>query len=166
MHVITGQIRKDVYTKEGSSAKGAWKMYGVEMSESWKDFKTGERQYSNYRVTLFASSPAAQQYYDEVLVKGSIVSFSAEKLQVNQREHNGTNYITLEMVNAKLDFANAEESSNGQSSAPRQQQGQHQQQRQQSSNQQANSAPPADFDDDIPFAYYGLQYATHAIHSL
>lgn len=148
MHVITGTIRKAPYTKDGESQKGAWKMYAVELSESWKDFKTQERKYTNYRATMFASSPGAIQYYDEVLVEGSIVSISCDHLQINQREHNGTNYVTLEPVNPKLAFAKAPEASQQQKPQQPQQQ---QKQNRPAPQPQGNNETPMDFDDSIPF---------------
>lgn len=152
-HTITGQIRKDVFTKTGSSSKGEWKMYAVELSESWKD-KDGQRQYTNYRATVFGSSPAAIQYYDQVLVKDSCASFTSDTLQVNQREHNGTNYITLELVNPRLVFANSGGHSN--QSASGAQQRPQQSGMQQSSSQlqrpaQHSNEPPFDYDSSIPF---------------
>lgn len=153
-HTITGQIRKDVFTKTGSSNKGEWKMYAVELSESWKD-KDGQRQYTNYRATVFGSSPAAIQYYDQVLVKDSCASFTSDTLQVNQREHNGTNYITLELVNPRLVFANAgignSQSSGGTQQRP-QQSGMQQASSQLQRPSQQNNEPPIDFDEElIPF---------------
>lgn len=152
-HTITGQIRKDVYTKTGSSNKGEWKMYAVELSESWKD-KDGQRQYTNYRATVFGSSPAAIQYYDQVLVKDACASFTSDTLQVNQRESNGTNYITLELVNPRLVFANA--GGHGNQSSSGAQQRPQQSGMQQASNQlqrpaQQSSEPPFDDDSCIPF---------------
>lgn len=157
-HTITGQIRKDVFTKTGRSAKGEWKMYAVEMSESWKD-KEGQRQYTNYRATVFGSSPAAIQYYDQVLVKDGCASFTCDTLQVNQREHNGTNYITLELVQPRLVFAQSH--GNQQQAKP-----QNKPQQQPTRPASGGSEPPMDFDSDIPFAPFGLQYSNHAIHSL
>lgn len=154
-HTITGQIRKDVYTKTGSSAKGEWKMYAIELSESWKD-KDGQRQYTNYRATVFGSSPAAIQYYDQVLIKDACASFTSDTLQVNQRESNGTNYITLELVNPRLVFA--------QSSGNAHRQAGTQQSMQQPSQPSIQSQMHAD--DSIPFAPFGLEYSSHAIHSL
>lgn len=151
MHVITGTIRKAPYTKDGESQKGAWKMYAVELSESWKDFKTQDRKYTNYRATLFASSPGAIQYYDEVLVEGAIVSISCDQLQINQREHNGTNYVTLEPVNPKLAFAKAPEGGQQQQQPAPQNQQRQSKPAQQQKPQQANNESPMDFDDSIPF---------------
>lgn len=157
-HTITGKIRKDVFTKTGSSAKGEWKMYAIELSESWKD-KDGQRQYTNYRATVFGSSPAAIQYYDQVLVKDGCASFTCDTLQVNQREHNGTNYITLELVQPRLVFAQSQGAQQQAKPQPRPQQ--------QPGKPASNSnEPPMDFTDDIPFAPIGLQYSSHAMHSL
>lgn len=143
-HTITGQIRKDVYTQVGTSAKGEWKMYAVELSESWKD-KNGDRQYTNYRATVFGSSPAAIEYYDKVLVKDGCASFTCDTLQVNQREHNGTNYITLELVQPRLVFAQYKEGqSQGQQQKP-------QPQKQSAGNPSGGNQSPKDFDDEIPF---------------
>lgn len=157
-HTITGQIRKDVFTKTGSSAKGEWKMYAIELSESWKD-KDGQRQYTNYRATVFGSSPAAIQYYDQVLAKDGCASFTCDTLQVNQREHNGTNYITLELVQPRLVFAQSQ-------GAQQQAKPQSRPQQQPSKPAPNSNEPPMDFTDDIPFAPIGLQYSSHAIHSL
>ena len=55
MHVITGEIRKEPFTREGQGAKGAWKMYAVDFSERYKD-KDGNPQYTNYRAVFFAVS--------------------------------------------------------------------------------------------------------------
>lgn len=167
-HTITGQIRKDVYTKTGSSNKGEWKMYAVELSESWKD-KDGQRQYTNYRATVFGSSPAAIQYYDQVLTKDACASFTSDTLQVNQREHNGTNYITLELVNPRLVFANSGGSSSQSSQAqqrPQQQSGMQQASSQLQRTSQNSGVDTMDFDEDIPFSFICLQYPSHAIHSL
>ena len=53
MHVITGQIRRAPFTKEGQNANGSWKMFAVDLSERYKD-KDGQSQYTNYRAVFFA----------------------------------------------------------------------------------------------------------------
>lgn len=146
-HIITGEIRKEVYTKEGSGNKGAWKMYAVELSESYKD-KDGARQYTNYRATFFATE-AQRNWYDHAFMQGKIISASCEQLSVQQREHNGTNYITLELIQPRLVFSQREQAQSRQPQTSGQQQALMQPQ-QQSRPQQSNK-PPMDFEDDIPF---------------
>lgn len=155
-HIITGEIRRDVFRKEGSNNNGTYVMYGVDMSESFKDRRqNNERVYTNYKATLFAKTPAAIAFYDDILVKGKIVSIQSDALNIDQREgNNGQTYITLEMVDPKLLFGQKTPQSGGwgephQPSQPRQQtqQPQRQPQQQAPQRQQQNSG----FDDDIPF---------------
>lgn len=142
MHVITGQIRKAPFTKDGQNAKGNWKMYAIEMSESYKT-KDGERKYTNYRITMFASE-AQISWYDEAFQEGRVISVSGESLAVNEREHNGKVYITLELQNPRLMF-----SQRGCELAPQQQQRQQTQKQQRQQQQQPQQQ--GQFDDDIPF---------------
>lgn len=137
MHVITGQIRRAPFTKEGKNANGNWKMFAVDLSERHKD-KDGQSQYTNYRAVFFAKE-SMLDWYNEAFQEGKVISVSGDSLAVNEREHNGKTYITLELQNPRLMF-----SQRGGESAPQQQQ-QRQQQRQQQPQQQSQ------FDDDIPF---------------
>ncbi|UOX39722.1 putative single-stranded DNA binding protein [Escherichia phage vB_EcoS_SCS31] len=153
MHVITGQIRRAPFTKEGRNANGNWKMFAIEMSESYKT-KDGERKYSNYRITMFASE-AQISWYDEAFQEGKVISVSGDSLAVNEREHNGKVYITLELQNPRLMF-----SQRGSELATQQQRQQHQQQQRQQPQHQSQ------FEDDIPFAPIGLQYGMSNIYVL
>lgn len=155
MHVITGQIRKDVYTKEGSGAKGPWKMYAVELSEMTKE-KDGTKTYTNYKAVFFASQNQIQ-YYDQWIAKGRVISVTCKTLKIDQRESNGKNYITLEMVYPDLAFFEDTRGAQQQNGWGQPQQpthsGQQQNQppRQQQQQPQQSDAPPMDFEDDIPF---------------
>nr|DAZ70757.1 MAG TPA: Single stranded DNA binding protein [Caudoviricetes sp.] len=155
-HIITGEIRRDVFRKEGSNNNGTYVMYGVDMSESFKDRRqNNERVYTNYKATLFAKTPAAISFYDDILVKGKIVSIQSDALNIDQREgNNGQTYITLEMVDPKLLFGQKTPQSGGwgepqQPSQPRQQTQQPQRQPQQQAPQRQQQT--SGFDDDIPF---------------
>lgn len=139
MHTLTGVIRKAPFTKDGQNAKGNWKMYAIEMSESYKT-KDGERKYTNYRITMFASE-AQISWYDEAFQEGKVISVSGDSLAVNEREHNGKTYITLELQNPRLMFSQR----GGESSLQKQQQPQ-QQQRQQTQKQSRFTD-----EEDIPF---------------
>lgn len=154
MHQVTGTIRKAPYTKTGSNSKGEWKLYSIELSESWKD-KSGEKKWTNYRAAIFASSPGAISYNDEVLVEGSVVSISCEVLRLVTNESNGKSYTNLEMDNPRVVFAKSPDGAAPQQQAPQQQRAPQPQQNAQ-----------VDYDDSIPFAPIGLQYARHAIYSI
>ena len=161
-HIVQGKIRKAPFIKEGCGHDGMSKMYAVELAEVVKDYKSGEKSYTNYKAMFFAKTQNAQAYYDQALAEGSYIVVSCEKLKIEQREHNGTTYITLMMESPRLDGANYPEQGQQQASQQYQQQ-QRQQSQQQWANQQqqrqpAYNEPPMDFDDDIPFAPIGLQF--------
>ena len=134
MHVITGQIRRAPFTKEGQNANGSWKMFAVDLSERYKD-KDGQTQYSNYRAVFFAKE-SMLDWYNEAFQEGKVVSVSAESLAVDVRDKDGKTYVTINMNNPRLEFSQRGESG-----------GQHQQQQQ----QQRQPKQQQQFDSDIPF---------------
>ena len=150
-HVITGQIRKAPFTKEGSNNNGRWKMYSVELSERMKiRNQNGEDEtvYSNYRATFF-SKENVMQWYDEAFQEGKVVSISADTLHLSSRQGNdGTVYVTAEMIRPQLQFSQRDPA---QQQRQRQQQPQQQPQQQQQQRQQQQPNHSMQFDDDIPF---------------
>lgn len=146
-HVITGQIRKAPFTKEGSNNNGRWKMYAVELSERMKiRNKNGDDEtvYSNYRATFFAKENV-MQWYDEAFQEGKVVSISSDTLHLSSRQGNdGTVYVTAEMIRPQLQFSQREPAQQH-SQDQKRQQPQQQKQRQQQPHQQNQ------LDDDIPF---------------
>ena len=139
MHVITGQIRRAPFTKEGQNANGNWKMFAVDLSERYKD-KDGQTQYTNYRAVFFAKE-SMLDWYNEAFQEGKVVSVSAESLAVDVRDKDGKTYVTVNMNNPRLEFSQRGEGAQQQ----KQQQPQQQQQRQPQPQQQQQ------FNDDIPF---------------
>ena len=131
MHVITGQIRRAPFTKEGQNANGNWKMFAVDLSERYKD-KDGQTQYTNYRAVFFAKE-SMLDWYNEAFQEGKVVSVSAESLAVDVRDKDGKTYVTVNMNNPRLEFSQRGDS------APQPQQQPHQPQRQRQ------------FEDSIPF---------------
>ena len=159
-HVVSGKLRKAPYIKAGCGQDGQSKMYAIELSEMVEDYKTKEKNYTNYRAIFFAKTPNAQQFYDNAMAEGSFVVVSCEKLKPEIRQHEGKTYVTLSMENARLVGANYPDNVL-QSQHQQQQQPQRQQSQggyapatQQPQYQQPNNAPgqhPVDFDEDIPF---------------
>lgn len=148
-HVITGQIRKAPFTKEGSNNNGRWKMYAVELSERMKiRNQAGEDEtvYSNYRATFFAKENV-MQWYNEAFLEGKVVSISADTLHLSSRQGNdGTVYVTAEMIRPQLQFSQREPAQQGQG-----QQQQHQRHHPQQQQQRQQPQQQSQFDDDIPF---------------
>lgn len=151
MHVITGQIRRAPFTKEGQNANGSWKMFAVDLSERYKD-KDGQTQYSNYRATFFAKE-SILDWYNEAFQEGKVVSVSAETLSVDVRDKDGKTYVTINMNNPRLEFSQRGDSAQQQKQQGQQQQQikQQQQQPQQSQHKRQQPQQQSQFDDDIPF---------------
>lgn len=118
-HTVSGLLRKPPFIKDNCGQDGQSKMYAIELSEMTKDYQTQEKSYTNYKALFFAKTDAARSYYDKAFADGSFVVVTCEKLKVEQREHNGTNYISLQMENARLEAAKFDDlqSSQGQQSA-------------------------------------------------
>lgn len=141
MHVITGEIRKEPFVKQGANGT----LYIVELSESFKD-REGNRQYTNYKFFFNAKSDGMNNWYREAFQHGKVISVSCDQLRIDSQEYNGQIYNTLTAAG----FPNLLFSQRGEGQAPQQQQPR---QQQQAPRQQApqNNEPPMDFDDDIPF---------------
>ena len=136
MHVITGEIRKEPFVKQGQNGT----LYIVELAESFKD-RDGQRQYTNYKFFFNAKSDAMNGWYSEAFQKGKVISVSCDQLRIDSSEYNGQVYNTLTAAG----LANLVFSQRGGGQAP-QQQSQPRQQAPQQSNE-----PPMNFDSDIPF---------------
>ena len=143
MHVITGQIRRAPFTKEGQNANGSWKMFAVDLSERYKD-KDGQTQYSNYRAVFFAKE-SMLDWYNEAFQEGKVVSVSAESLAVDVRDKDEKTYVTINMNNPRLEFSQRGDGGG------QQQQHRQQQQAQQTQQQQQQPQRQQQFNDDIPF---------------
>lgn len=115
MHIVSGELRKAPHIKAGLGPNGDSTMFAVELSEMVKDFKTGEKTYTNYKAVLFAKSPGHVDYLTSTLVKGNFIVLNSEKLKINTSECG--KYITLDMDNARLENSAYIEPSN-QSQAP------------------------------------------------
>lgn len=135
-HIITGEIRKDPYIKQGQNGT----LYIVELSESFKD-REGNRQYTNYKFFFNAKSDAMNGWYAEAFQVGKVISVSCDQLRIDKNEYNGQVYDTL----TSAGFASLQFSQRGEGQSPQQQRPPRQNQ------QQSNNQPPMDFDDDIPF---------------
>tara|TARA_B110000014_G_C19572725_1_gene305015 strand:+ start:51 stop:527 length:477 start_codon:yes stop_codon:yes gene_type:complete len=158
MHIVTGQLRKAPFVKVLQDAT----MFAVELSEMIKDYKTGEKVYTNYSALLFAKSEAHVNHYNNVLVEGNFIVLTSEKLKIEVSQCG--KYTKLQMDNARLENSNfiqgnAQPQQQQRQQAPQQQQRQapqapqyQQQAPQQQQQQRPQQAPQAfDYDDDLAF---------------
>ncbi|MCG8282903.1 hypothetical protein MHI67_26230 [Escherichia coli] len=109
-----------------SGVSGGYISAGVQ----YYDRQTKKKEWTNYSAVVFAKPGAQADYYRSVLVEGSIVEITGENIRVDVYHGQNGQSITLELLNAKIGFA---DSGNGP--------------QQQSSNQQNTPV----YDDSIPF---------------
>lgn len=176
-HVVSGKLRKAPFIKTGCGPQGDSTMYAIELSEMIKSWNSDEKFYANYKALFFAKTQAANEFYAKAFVEGSFVSVACEKLKVEQRDHEGTIYVSLQMENPRLEGAlpfidqgaqgNPHAGGWGQPNQPQQPSQQATQQRapQQNAQPQYNE-PPMDFDDDIPFGYIGIAHSNNLLHCI
>ena len=167
MHIVHGELRKAPFVKVLQDST----MFAVELSELIKDYKTGEKTYTNYKAILFAKSEAHVNHYNQTLVEGNFIVITSEKLKLDVSPCG--QYTKLFMDNSRLEGSGYIK---GNQQAP-QQQAPQQQQAQQVQPQQMQQAPtmaqqaaqhpqaqpmqqqpqpqngfaPANFDDDLPY---------------
>ena len=161
MHIVHGELRKAPFVKVLADST----MFAVELSEMIKDYKTGEKTYTNYKAILFAKSEAHVSHYNQTLVEGNFIVLTSEKLKLEVSPCG--QYTKLFMDNARLEGSgyiqgNQQAAPQQQAQQPSQQlqqkrqQAQQQQQAPQQQGQQQGQQQQAapmniDFDSDIPF---------------
>lgn len=151
-HVVSGKIRKAPFVKAGCGQDGQSTMYAIELSEMIKSWNSDEKFYSNYKALFFAKTPNANDFYAKAFAEGSYVSVACEKLKVEQREHEGTIYVSLVMDNPRLEGALPFVDQGGQQQGGWGQPQQPQKHAPQQQRQQPQyNEPPMNFDRDIPF---------------
>lgn len=99
MHIVSGELRKPPFIKSGVGQDGQSVMFAVELSEVIKDYKAGEKTYTNYKALMFAKG-AQVDYYNSVLVEGNFIVVSSEKLKIEVSDCG--KYTKLAMENARL----------------------------------------------------------------
>ena len=152
---ITGKLNKAANQFPAGESTG----FGIRLGVKFRDPKTKQDDWTNYQAVIFAKSPGQIQFYQQVLVKGSIVEVTAEQLKVSSYDGNNGTVLYAEMLNARLGYVSDGQQAPQQSGLQQQAQQQAQQQQLQQNYQQnqqqqpqQQQAPQTDnFDDAIPF---------------
>jgi single-strand DNA-binding protein len=128
---ITGKLNKAATQFQAGDGFG----FGLRLGVKYYDRETKADAWTNFEAVVFAKAPAQVQFYQQALVEGAIVEVSGDKLKIRQFQGNNGLSLSIELLDAKLGFVFAPQSSNSQAQAPQQQRPQPQQQPQQSYNQ-------------------------------
>lgn len=164
---ILGNLGNDPevkYTASGSAIANLT----VATSESWNDKATGEKREAVewHRVVLFGK---LAEVAGEYLRKGSQVYIEGQLRTRKWTDQSGQEKFTTEivvgmngvmqMIGGKQDSKPQQQSGWGQPQQPKQKQ-------QSKPAQSGQSVPPTNFEDDIPFAPFGLQYGKSRIYAI
>lgn len=109
MHSITGKLNKDARQFQAGESTG----FGVRIGVKYRDPKTKQDEWTNYQAVIFAKSPGQIQFYQNVLVAGSVVEVSAEQLKVDSFNGDNGPVLTIDMLNARLGYVHANEQQGG-----------------------------------------------------
>lgn len=117
-HTIVGKLNKDARQFQAGDSTG----FGVRLGVKFRDPKTKQDEWTNYQAVIFAKSPGQIQFYQNVLVAGSVIEVSAEQLKIDQFNGDNGPVLSIDMLNARLGFVHSPYDSQ---QAPQQQQQQH-----------------------------------------
>nr|EHM1964810.1 hypothetical protein [Escherichia coli] len=134
MHCVTARLNKSAREFQAGESIG----FNIRLGQQYYDRKKKTREWTNYSAVLFARDNQVE-YYRSALVEGALVTVSSSSLKVDIYDGQNGQLITLEMVDAKLEYAHGQDN-----------QGKPLQNSGSASNRQSNEQP-ADFDSDIPF---------------
>ncbi len=147
---ITGKLNKAATQFQAGESTG----FGIRLGVKYYDRETKADAWCNYEAAVFAKAPAQVQFYQQVLVEGAVVEVSGDKLKIRQYQGQNGLSLSIEILDAKLGFVFAPQSSTNQAQVPQQQRPQAPQQPQQSYNQAPQQpqrvAPPANYQNQMP----------------
>ena len=122
---ITGRLHKQASQFQAGESIG----FGIRLGVKYRDPKTKQDDWTNYSAVVFAKAPAQIQFYQSVLVEGSIVEVSCDQLKIESFVGQNGTTLTIDMLNAKLGFVHYQQApqqapqNNYQQQAPQQQGG-------------------------------------------
>lgn len=139
MHTVPFKLNEDAQVFQAGEYTG----FGIRTGVKYKDPKTKEDSWTNYKAAIFAKSQAQIDFYKSALVKGAMVVVSGDKLQVETYDGQNGLQINLKLLNATVQAVSAP---SGQAAAPAPY-------AQQSAPQPQQKQPAGfdSFDDDLPF---------------
>ena len=77
--------------------------FGFTLGVQYYDRETKQKEWTNYKVAVFAKAPAQVQYYQQTLVEGSFVVVSAGNQKIDSYEGQNGTRLSIELIDAKVD---------------------------------------------------------------
>jgi hypothetical protein len=134
---VTGKLNKAATQFQAGESVG----FGVRIGVKYYDRELKADAWTNYEAVIFAKAPAQVQFYQSVLVEGSVIELTGTKQRI--RQYQGTNglQLSIEILDAQLGVAYSPPVPAMQPGQPQPQQRPQQQQQQQGYAQQPQQRP-------------------------
>lgn len=145
---ITGKLNKPASQFQAGESTG----FGIRLGVKYYDRETRSDQWTNYEAVVFAKAAAQVQFYQQVLVEGSIVEVSGDKLAIKQYQGQNGLLLSIQLIDAKLCSAYAPQVSAPAQQPPAQRPAQQPVAQQQAQNAR-RPAPPAGYQGQMPQQY-------------
>ena len=131
---MTGKLNRSANKFQAGESKG----FGVRLGVQFYSRETKQKEWTNYEAVVFAKAGDQSDFYESVLVEGSVVEVSGSGGQIKTWESKNGPVHSIAILDAKIGYVLTND-------APRSIEAPQKQQPQQ---QQPSDQP---FDDDIPF---------------
>ncbi|WKZ93573.1 hypothetical protein P0E69_06680 [Chimaeribacter arupi] len=105
MHSITVRLNKAAREFQAGENIG----FNVRAGVQYYDRQTKQKEWTNYSAVLFAKPGSQADYYRGVLSEGSVVELFGDNIKVDVYQGQSGQSITLELLNARLGFAQSGE---------------------------------------------------------
>ncbi len=122
-HSITVRLNKAAREFQAGDNIG----FSIRAGVQYYDRQSKQKEWTNYIAAVFAKPGAQADYYRSVLVEGGIIEITGDNIKVDVYQGQNGQSITLELLNARIGFANS------------------------GSQPPSNNSQPQPFDDSIPF---------------
>lgn len=100
-HTITGKLNKPANQFQAGESVG----FNVRLGVKYYNRETKQDDWTNYSAVIFAKNPNQIGYLQQVLVEGAIVSVSGESQRIDQYQGQNGLSLTIELLNARLEYA-------------------------------------------------------------
>lgn len=104
-HSITGKLNKDARQFQAGDSTG----FSVRLGVKYRDPKTKQDDWTNYQAVIFAKSPGQIQFYQNVLVAGSVIEVFAEQLKIDVFNGDNGPVMSIDMLNARIGYVHSAE---------------------------------------------------------
>lgn len=115
---VTGKLNKPATQFQAGESTG----FGVRVGVKYFDRELKADAWTNYEAVIFAKAPAQIQFYQSVLIEGSVIEITGSKQRIRQFQGANGLALSVEILDAQLGVAYSPP-------APAMQQPQQQQQR-------------------------------------